>query len=236
MDPELRKQAEANGITKKDFAEFMLKEIDLDKLAQEMGMKRTDAVKLLKAFFNDDIDTIWVLFPQAEKQGLIQQAGSEANAKAMFKQMLPEVRKEMTKQFEKECKLVKRNGKWYISGDKMLNKSPKKPAVKKPAVKQSTKEEAAESFCTAVANGDGNTVWELVSPAEKREMIEEMGSEAAAKAAFAKEFSPDAEGQAMLKDPAQRSIFINMMKSAVDGNNAWVKSNGKWYINFGKLK
>ena len=231
MDPELLKQAQQNGMTKKDFADYMANEIDLNELAKEMEMKPADAVKLMKAFFTDDIDTIWKLMPQKEKQELIEQCGSADTAKSMFKAMLPELRKEMTKEFTKDVKMVKRNGKWYISDPDMA----KKAAPKKAAVKQSTKKEAAESFGAAVANGDIDTLWQLLCPANKKAIIEESGSEAKGKAALKEAFQPDAEAKEIMANAEQKDVFVQALIDGITEKNAWVYSNGKWYIDFIKL-
>ena len=90
----------------------------------------------------------------------------------------------------------------------------------------------AKALIQAIIDGDGETYWKLLAPDCKKEMIDEVGSESIAKAAFIEGIaestnsgSEEMDMKKCLESDAALEEFIR------ESGKCFVKIKGKWYFN-----
>lgn len=103
---------------------------------------------------------------------------------------------------------------------------------KKAKFDQTDMKSTAKALIQAIIDGDGETYWKLLAPDCKKEMIDEVGSESIAKAAFIEGIaestnsgSEEMDMKKCLESDAALEEFIR------ESGKCFVKIKGKWYFN-----
>ncbi|MBE6380362.1 MAG: hypothetical protein E7047_05485 [Lentisphaerae bacterium] len=115
LSPDTRQNMIKNfGSEAKAKAEFSKHLLQIpQQMSKSTGMPFQDAKELLKAYLAEDVNKVWTFMPQQMKQQGIKECGSEEQAKAMLKKMIPQAKKEFVNMFA--AQMIKINGKWYFN-------------------------------------------------------------------------------------------------------------------------
>ena len=228
LDPEFVKMLQAEGLTKHDF--LWRCKIVPGKMSKQMQLPPEDTVKFALALYDGNAQVIWDLMQEDEKKALIEKYGNTENAMKIVAQHLPEEKNAIAGELQKN--MVLRNGRWYFTPDKPQDVIRKIKDFKNTVAKQSSKEETAESFFRAVADGNIYLFWQLCSPENKQMSIAATGSESKALEELAANLIADDDVKAALENPEQKKLLLQHAVQTADRNEAWVHIDGKWYLDF----